>query len=620
MQRRTVIVGLAALVASVTEISPTTVLGATLDRNGINTVRIFAYRISLEQADDREKLGLVAQELRLRAEKAERRWRMAREALRVARARNVQSGVQVARLEQTAAQREADFAQIIEELTEQLAAQDRDYKRDLANAITVGTKLLESDEGRRAIELIALGGEKNISAGLDTLDAAAAIADKMDNLRKAERYRQRARVNLGVQGIGSATTGKIIGLFETVVASDPSSFADWLELARLYRDANRLQDAVKAADNAEKYAANDGERAIAIIERADTYFLQLKNEDMILSFRRAAAEFSAVIGLGRDKLAALPAEKKFTLILEMIHKFVDDIAPLLLQNSTIAIDDYKKADAILDSTNTQMNTADLLRWRATSSLRLFSIYKINLKSIVTKGLQKIMKEGLPPKNVIISEKELSTLLKKMNFKSVLEQNQSSILSNFFLLYNQTIDANKKIVLLGESDKSISVKLEVIIDYTQLIGSADVMKFLTSNGKSNSNDFIERIIDESIESILSINPDLILAKRVKANYLFASGVARISTDEKTAITRLTESKAIFDELAVRDPTSSTPRRASAKVLWRLANIATSGTKVEDALAAYKKLKADGMLAPIDEPELAIIEESISLGMPFPSFDF
>ncbi|KWV91742.1 tetratricopeptide repeat protein [Erythrobacter sp. YT30] len=230
------------------------------------TISIYTYRtVTTRLTNENERLSGVAVTERKNAEAADRRWRSAKRLLRQARVSGKASKKRVEQLETEAAAREAEFESTIEALNAQLSALDDQFRRMLRAATVAGTDLLQSTEGKRALELIALGGEANTEAGIQILLAEQDIRDQVEKLRIADRARSIAVTLLGLKGTApSATTAAIIEQYEVVTENDPERHWDWVELKRLYFDAGRLAEAMRAARRSLETASNDRQKSTAL--------------------------------------------------------------------------------------------------------------------------------------------------------------------------------------------------------------------------------------------------------------------------------------------------------------------------------------------------------------------
>jgi tetratricopeptide (TPR) repeat protein len=255
------------------------------------TISIYTYRtVTTRLTNENERLSNVAVTERKNAAAADQRWRRAMLQLEEERASGSASAGRVAQLEKDAADREAEFESSIESLNAQLAAQNDEFQRALRAATAAGTQLLQSEEGQRALELIALGGEESTEAGIQILLAEQEIQDRVDKLRIADRARSIAFTLLGLKGSApSATTASIINQFDIVIDNDPSRHSDWVELGELYYEAGRLPDAARAARRSLNVAETQRDLAVSYNKIGDVEVAQGNLTGARESYRKSLA-------------------------------------------------------------------------------------------------------------------------------------------------------------------------------------------------------------------------------------------------------------------------------------------------------------------------------------------
>jgi tetratricopeptide (TPR) repeat protein len=181
----------------------------------------------------------------------------------------------IQQLEREVAQLRDQLGRIAEEVVTALAQRDEHYRRIIALSLAHNEALLETANGRRALELIAAGGNDNREEAASILELEVAAQDEADRLRRAARHRSFAYTMLSLRGSGSTTTtARMISAFEDIVRDDPSQSNDWIELAGLYRENLDLVAATRAAGRALDTSATDAERATALTELGDIFFAQ----------------------------------------------------------------------------------------------------------------------------------------------------------------------------------------------------------------------------------------------------------------------------------------------------------------------------------------------------------
>ncbi|RGP41533.1 hypothetical protein BPTFM16_01839 [Altererythrobacter insulae] len=267
-----------------------------------NTVSIYTYRtVTARLTNENERLSGVAVVAQREAAKADQNWRAAQAALAKQRRDSRASLQRIAELESEARDRAREFGKTIDTLNGQLAKLDEEFRRTLQAAVEAGSDLLESGEGQRALELIALGGEENAEAGINILLAEQEIQDRADKLRIADRARSIALTLLGLRGTApSADTAAVVRQFETVVRNDPSRHSDWFRLGKLYYDSAKLSDALSSSQRAIELADGNSQLAPALTLTADI-------QEAMGDLPKAALSHSLAVELTREQVKLYPS-------------------------------------------------------------------------------------------------------------------------------------------------------------------------------------------------------------------------------------------------------------------------------------------------------------------------
>ena len=161
-----------------------------------------------------------------------------------------------------------------EEYVAVLAARDRAYAQEIAVFRDAVEDVAKTPEGLAALASFNAGDEIRALAVLDDLRAARdAARKKRADIESAAEGRRIATLALEARNDGKLTTAQVINRFEEITNLDPV-FADWIELGRLYRDAGRLPDALRAANAAADAATTDQDRAVAFTDMGDLQLAQ----------------------------------------------------------------------------------------------------------------------------------------------------------------------------------------------------------------------------------------------------------------------------------------------------------------------------------------------------------
>jgi hypothetical protein len=114
------------------------------------------------------------------------------------------------------------------------------------------------------------GDEVGAIGSLDKLQAARDRAGQIRaSIESAAGHRQIANLALDAHGKGRLDTATVVARYEKVTSLDPGVAWDWVKLTRLYRDAGRLPDALRAAEKAAATAVDARDRAVGLNEIGD---------------------------------------------------------------------------------------------------------------------------------------------------------------------------------------------------------------------------------------------------------------------------------------------------------------------------------------------------------------
>jgi tetratricopeptide (TPR) repeat protein len=154
--------------------------------------------------------------------------------------------------------------------TDALAARDRLYAAEIAAFRGAVEDIAKTPEGVEALAVFNGGDEAGALAILDRLAAAREEGrQKKAAVEHAADLRRNAALALEARDRGKVSTAAVIARYEEVTALDPGLHWDWVTLCRLYREAGKLADARKAAEQAARTATRDRERSVAFNELGD---------------------------------------------------------------------------------------------------------------------------------------------------------------------------------------------------------------------------------------------------------------------------------------------------------------------------------------------------------------
>jgi tetratricopeptide (TPR) repeat protein len=145
-------------------------------------------------------------------------------------------------------------------------------------------------EGAAALARFNSGDEIGALAVLDGLRAARdATRKKRAEIESAAEGRRIATLALEARARGKLTTAAAIARYEELTRLKPGVHSDWIELGRLYRDAGRLPNALRAAKDAADTAQDDRDRSVAFNALGDVQVAQDNLAGALESYRASLA-------------------------------------------------------------------------------------------------------------------------------------------------------------------------------------------------------------------------------------------------------------------------------------------------------------------------------------------
>ena len=190
--------------------------------------------------------------------------------------------------EATARDLQTQLTEAQERYVTQLAELDRTYEYEIAVFRDSVQDMASTPEGEAALRQYNAGERVQALAVLDQLNDALDRALQVGaNIKMAARRRQTATLALDAREKGDIDTNSVIARFEKVTELDPDVHRDWIELARLYRDAGRLARARSAAERAALIARSDYELATALDDLGDVLVDQGDLEDALSRYQES---------------------------------------------------------------------------------------------------------------------------------------------------------------------------------------------------------------------------------------------------------------------------------------------------------------------------------------------
>jgi tetratricopeptide (TPR) repeat protein len=207
---------------------------------------------------------------------------------------------------------ESELAQAQEHYVGALAQRDRAYAQEIAAFRKAVQDIVVTREGEAALRQYNAGDEVGALVVLDKLvDARERARQVRVNLETAAERRRVATLALDAKNKGKVQNAAVIARFEEVTRLDPGLHWDWVELARLHREAGQLALSRVAATKAAENASGDRDRAAALAELGDVLVAQgdqtaakRRYEESLEIVKRLAAADPSSASLQRDLIVS----------------------------------------------------------------------------------------------------------------------------------------------------------------------------------------------------------------------------------------------------------------------------------------------------------------------------
>ena len=195
-----------------------------------------------------------------------------------------------ARLRTGEAKLQTALAEAQESYIAALAARDRGYAAEIAVFRKSVQDIAATPQGAAALARFNSGDEVGALGVLDALRAANDAARKKGaGIESAAEGRRIAKLAREARTRGKLGTAEVMARFEEVTRLDPGVHWDWIELSRLYQNAGRLSDALRAANSAADTARNDRDRAVAQNELGNVHLAQGDGPGALVAYRKGLA-------------------------------------------------------------------------------------------------------------------------------------------------------------------------------------------------------------------------------------------------------------------------------------------------------------------------------------------
>jgi len=178
----------------------------------------------------------------------------------------------------------------------ELSARDHAYAEAIASFRHTVTDIAATPEGAAALARFNAGDEAGALAILDKLQGAQEEALQIrTNIEKAVGRRHNAELARDARDRGKIATADVITRYEDVTRLDPGMTWDWISLERLYLDAGRYDDAVRAVGRAVATAGPDREHVSALTERGNVAFALGRLDDARRDYEASNVIFRRVL-------------------------------------------------------------------------------------------------------------------------------------------------------------------------------------------------------------------------------------------------------------------------------------------------------------------------------------
>lgn len=249
---------------------------------------------------------------------------------------------EIERLRASTKQVRAELTAAEEKYVADLAARDRTYAQEIAVFRSAVQDIASTPEGTAALSRFNASDEAGALSILDGLRAARdAARKKRADIESAAEARRIAKLALEARAKGKLTTAEVIRRFEEVTRLDPAVHWDWVELARLYRNAGSLSDSLGAAKRALQTAGDDREREAAVVEQGNVLVAQGDGPGALAAYRNG-------LSIAEMLIAGAPEDSGFQSDLSICHEKIGDVL-MARGDGSAALEEYRKDVAIADA-------------------------------------------------------------------------------------------------------------------------------------------------------------------------------------------------------------------------------------------------------------------------------
>lgn len=514
-----------------------------------------------------------------------------------------------------------------------LAAKDVQFAREYAVLASVGDELIATPEGLAALEEYNKGGKSSYVEARRLLDQVMESRERHREFQAQEQQRMKisdlqtsAALDYDAMSKGYQTTDFVILQYEKVTALSPNSAGDWRKLAELYRNGNRLDKAVEAAQQSFEHEADGLGRAQARIELGDA--------QMLLAFNRAGIATGAT---GIDSLITLvSANPDLVQSKDGFNKLVQQIGV------SASIEVMKNLAGALDNSIGILNAAPELLNARSNYMDALKILQAQVGSKDTNVMMADTLSRLSALNFRLAQAdEASEVQKLMTDLSLVLADIKAIVDNRQNLTTEEFDAAGKTIqprmadidrrmkaprqpsrYQTESNDQIEAARKLLFEMYRAdksdigIRRALVRSYQTSARNDPSaahiyaGDALRTMAELATErpEISIIRYELAMSHQLKG-FGESNRTPRTASDLETARIEYEKALTLLQSLSASDPSSALYQRGMAEVLRSIAQIDGNETAWTAVIEHYGAMRDLGLLAPADEQDLTIAQTAL-----------
>lgn len=498
-------------------------------------------------------------------------------------------------------------------MAERLAAQEASFARQMKLQLELTDQFLETPEGLEALERLNEGGK---TAYLEARQVLSRII--------ANRVRNRATLDYNAMDRGYVELPVVINGFERVLQDDRTNAGDWIRLSELYRLANRLEDSVKAAEEAFKLESEPLRQAEALIALGDSKMLLAGDRDAWGGFVAGAVD---MVNAASPFAGTRPAEtgnevtpqmaKAMLEVVNGMKKMVGGLKPIPALDQ--ARDHYAASKLLIDpGTGDEVakvtlamasvkharaeRLAELLGSVGTMTDLMEEFMRLIGEAILYDRLGPTMQPDEFQRKVAEMNVKSANLDKRMQeFSAATDRRNAEKQAEMASLLGEVESSS---VRISESAKNVLLRRKLANLTEELV---DFLGRFDQAEKARSAALLTLTLRES----LAVGEDAgsVLAQELAKAQMLA-GSALFKTDPVRARTLLESSLATRRAAATADPRSADKQRAVAESLAAVADTTKDSKDWQAVIDQFEAMLTGGLLAPSDNQNLALARTALA----------